>query len=64
MMLQMVGPEQRKKIKRWVCCGVCLFLCLMLFPLIAGNLLTDGINWLIKCITGADDTCRTKQPKL
>jgi hypothetical protein len=47
MMLQMVGPEQRKKIKRWVCCGVCLFLCLMLFPLIAGNLLTDGLNWLI-----------------
>jgi hypothetical protein len=52
MALQMVGPAQRKMIIKWFLCGICLFLCAMLLPLIAGNLLTEGINWLIGCIDG------------
>ncbi len=46
MLMQMVGPEQRAVIYRYICCATCVLLCLMLFPLIAGDLISSIIRGL------------------
>lgn len=47
MALAMIGPEIKRKIIMAVVCGLCLFLCVMLLPLIAGNLISDFISKII-----------------
>lgn len=47
MLSQMIGPELKSKIIRWVICTSCIALCLMLLPLIAGNLISDLIAKLL-----------------
>jgi hypothetical protein len=40
MLGQMVGPDLRRKIKIWLFCASCIALCIMLLPLVAGNLIS------------------------
>ncbi len=40
MLSQMVGPELRRKIIRYLICITCLGLCIMLVPLVFGNLIS------------------------
>lgn len=43
MMLKMIGPDLKRKIVCTLLLGICLFLCVMLVPLILGNLVSAGI---------------------
>jgi len=52
MALQMVGPAQKRMILKWFFCGICLFLCAMLLPLIAGNFFTTFIDCLLVGFSG------------
>ncbi|TNV72912.1 hypothetical protein FGO68_gene3417 [Halteria grandinella] len=45
--LAMIGPDLKRKIIMTLLCGVCLFLCVMLIPLVAGNIMSDLIMKLI-----------------
>jgi hypothetical protein len=43
MMLQLIGPDLKRKIICWMVIAFCCFLCIMLIPLVAGNLISAGI---------------------
>jgi C2 domain len=47
MALAMVGPDLRRKIIMALLCGFCIFLCVMLLPLIAGNIISDLLMKMI-----------------
>merc|ERR1711924_280644 len=39
MFNQLVGPELRAKIYKWLLCGACIALLVMMFPMIVSNLI-------------------------
>jgi otoferlin len=47
MARQLVGPELQRKIIRYLLCGACLALCVMLIPLIFGNIISTLIERFI-----------------
>ena len=43
-LMQLVGPELRRKIYVYCCLAACIALCIALFPLVIGNIISDGIT--------------------
>lgn len=47
MFNQLVGPEIRAKLKRWICYAICIALCVMLLPNMAGSMISACLLSLI-----------------